>query len=59
VAELVTPRSNLTRFSVAQTCVDHVYRHDRSIRELDYEPIVSYEEAFERTLAYWKGKLAE
>jgi nucleoside-diphosphate-sugar epimerase len=59
LAEVVAPRSNLTRFSVAQTCVNHTYRHDKSIRELDYEPIVSYEEAFTRTLEYWKGKLAE
>jgi nucleoside-diphosphate-sugar epimerase len=59
VAELVAPRSNLTRFSVAQTCVDHTYRHDKAERDLGYKPIVSYEEAFRRTLEYWKNKLAE
>jgi nucleoside-diphosphate-sugar epimerase len=59
VAELVTPRSNLTRFAVAQTCVDHTYRHDKAERDLGYEPIVSHEEAFRRTLAYWQAKQAE
>ncbi len=57
LAELVAPRSNLTRFSVVQTCIDHTYRHDKAERELGYKPIVSYEEAFRRTLEYWKGKL--
>jgi nucleoside-diphosphate-sugar epimerase len=59
VAELVAPRSNLTRFSVIQTCIDHTYRHDKSERDLGYRPIVSHEEAFRRTLDYWKRKLAE
>ena len=59
VAELVAPRSNLTRFSVAQTCVDHTYCHDRTVREFGYRPLVSEEEAFRRTLAYWKDKLAD
>jgi len=59
VAELVAPRSNLTRFSVVQTCIDHTYRHDKAERDLDYTPIVSAEEAFKRTLEYWKAKLAE
>ena len=55
VAEMVAPRSNLTRFSVVQTCVDHTYRHDKAVRELDYTPIVSYDEAFRRTLEYWRN----
>lgn len=59
VAELVAPRSNLTRFSVVQTCVDHTYRHDKAERDLDYRPIVSYEEAFRRTLEYWRAQPAE
>ncbi len=41
VAELVAPRSNLTRFSVVQTCIDHTYRHDKAERDLGYKPIVS------------------
>ena len=55
----MAPRSNLTRFAVVQTCVDHTYRHDKAERDLDYQPIVSYDEAFRRTLEYWSNKLAE
>ncbi len=59
VAELVAPRSNLTRFSIVQTCIDHTYRHDKAERDLGYTPIVSHEEAFRRTLEYWKEELAQ
>jgi nucleoside-diphosphate-sugar epimerase len=59
VTELVARRSSLSRFSVVQTCVDHTYRHDRAERELGYRPIVSRDEAFRRTLEYWKGQPAD
>ena len=59
MAELVAPRSNLTRFAVVQTCVDHTYRHDKAELDLDYTPAVSYDEAFRRTLEYWRDKLAQ
>ncbi len=52
VAELVAPKSNFNRFSVIQTCIDHTYRHDRAEEDFGYEPIVSREEAFRRTLAH-------
>ena len=52
VAEVVAPRSNLDRFAVVQTCVDHTYRHDRAVRDFGYRPIVTAEEAFRRSLAY-------
>jgi nucleoside-diphosphate-sugar epimerase len=51
VAERVAPRSNFSRFAVIQTCVDHTYRHDRAERDFGYQPVVSLEEAFRRTLA--------
>jgi hypothetical protein len=51
VAEVVAPHSNLNRFAVIQTCVDHTYRHDQAARDFGYCPIVSREEAFRRTLA--------
>jgi sterol-4alpha-carboxylate 3-dehydrogenase (decarboxylating) len=57
LAEIVAPRSNLCRFSVVQTCVDHTFRHDRAERDLGYEPIVSFDEAFRRTLSYWRAEL--
>jgi nucleoside-diphosphate-sugar epimerase len=56
VAEKVAPRSNFNRFSVIQTCVDHTYRHDRAARDFGYQPIVSVEEAFSRTLADIRGE---
>ena len=55
VAELVAPRSNISRFSVVQTCVDHTYRHDQAERDFGYRPIVSRDEAFRRTLAHLTG----
>ena len=57
VAEVVAPRVRTSPgFSVVQTCVDHTYRHDKAERDLGYKPIVSHEEAFRRTLEYWKAR---
>jgi nucleoside-diphosphate-sugar epimerase len=56
VAEVVAPRSNFNRFAVVQTCVHHTYRHDRAIRDFDYRPPVSLDEAFARTLADLQGQ---
>jgi nucleoside-diphosphate-sugar epimerase len=52
VAELVAPRSNLNRFSMVQTCVDHTFVDGKARRELGYAPIVSLPEAFERSVAW-------
>jgi hypothetical protein len=57
VAEVVAPRSNFDRFAVVQTCVDHTYRHDRAVRDLDYRPIVTAEEAFRRSVEDLRGQL--
>ncbi len=57
-AELVAPRSNFNRFAVIQTCVDHTFVHRKAMRDLGYHPIVSREEAFNRSLAWlrtWVG----
>lgn len=54
LAEGVAPRSNFNRFAVIQTCVDHTFRHDRAEQDFGYRPIVSREEAFRRTLAYFR-----
>jgi len=51
LAEFVAPTSNLNRFAVIQTCVDHTYRHDRAERDFGYRPLVCREEAFRRSLA--------
>jgi len=52
VAELVAPRSNFNRFAVIQTCVDHTFVHAKAERDFGYRPIISREEAFERSLAW-------
>jgi len=52
VAELLAPRSNFNRFAVVQTCVDHTFVHSKAVRELGYAPVVSREQAFERSLAW-------
>ncbi len=51
LAEVVAPLSSFNRFAVAQTCVDHTYRHERAERDFGYRPLVSREEAFRRTMA--------
>lgn len=51
-AELVAPHSNLNRFSVIQTCVDHTFVDGAARRDLGYEPIVSREEAFRRSVEW-------
>jgi nucleoside-diphosphate-sugar epimerase len=58
VAELLAPHSNFNRFAVIQTCVDHTFVHARASRDFGYEPIVSQEEAFRRTVAWLKEKEA-
>jgi nucleoside-diphosphate-sugar epimerase len=56
VAEMVAPRSNFNRFAVTQTCVDHTFSDAKARRELGYAPIVSREEAFQRSLAWLRGE---
>jgi nucleoside-diphosphate-sugar epimerase len=51
-AELLAPRSNFNRFAVVQTCVDHTFVDRKAAGELGYAPIVSREQAFERSLAW-------
>jgi nucleoside-diphosphate-sugar epimerase len=53
-AEIFAPGSNLNRFSVVQTCVDNTFVHDKATRDFGYEPIVSREEAIERTLRWFR-----
>ena len=55
VAEIVAPHSNFNRFAVIQTCVDHTFVHAKAERDLGYQPIVSRDEAFRRSLAWLRG----
>ncbi|MHA1125358.1 MAG: NAD-dependent epimerase/dehydratase family protein [Candidatus Heimdallarchaeota archaeon] len=56
-AEKFAPNSNFNRFAVVQTCVDHTFVHDKASKDFGYEPIVSKEEAFERTLQWFKDNM--
>lgn len=58
LSELFAPRAPFNRFSVIQTCVDHTFVFDKATRDFGYEPIVSREEAFKRTIAWAREKLA-
>jgi len=55
VAEIVAPRSNFNRFAVIQTCVDHTFVDHKARRDLGYEPRVSREEAFRRSVAWLRA----
>jgi nucleoside-diphosphate-sugar epimerase len=54
IAEIVAPYSNFNRFAVIQTCVDHTFVHTKAERDLEYRPVISREEAFDRSLAWLK-----
>ena len=54
LAEMVAPHSLLNRFSVIQTCVHHTFVHTRATRDFGYTPVVSSEEAFARTVQWFK-----
>jgi len=55
-AEIFSPKSDLNRFSVIQTCVDRTFVHNKATRDFGYEPIVSKQEAFTRTLEWFQKK---
>jgi sterol-4alpha-carboxylate 3-dehydrogenase (decarboxylating) len=58
LSEFFAPHATFNRFSVVQTCVDHTFVFDKAARDFGYEPIVSRDEAFRRTLAWARGTLA-
>ncbi|MBD3190384.1 MAG: NAD-dependent epimerase/dehydratase family protein [Candidatus Heimdallarchaeota archaeon] len=53
LAEKIAPKSNFNRFSVVQTCIDHTFVSKKAREDFGYEPIVSKEEAFERTVEWF------
>lgn len=54
LAEIFAPKSNFNRFAVIQTCVDHTFVSDKTERDFGYKPIVSKEEAFRKTVKWFK-----
>ncbi|NHJ47260.1 MAG: NAD-dependent epimerase/dehydratase family protein [Asgard group archaeon] len=59
IAKFFNPKSVFNPFSVVQTCVDHTFVHDKATRDFGYEPIISKEEAFNRTLEWFKAEEAK
>ncbi|HTP57672.1 MAG TPA: NAD-dependent epimerase/dehydratase family protein [Spirochaetia bacterium] len=58
VAEVFAPYSNFNRFAVIQTCIDHTFVDHKARKELGYSPIVSREEAFQRSVEWLKITLS-
>jgi nucleoside-diphosphate-sugar epimerase len=54
LAELFAPKAKFNRFSVAQTCRDHVFIGTKAEKDFNYKPIVDQEEAFRRTVEWFK-----
>lgn len=54
INEKINPCSNFNSFSIIQTCVDHTFVHHKATRDFGYQPIVSKEEAFKRTVTWFK-----
>lgn len=54
INEKINPRSVFNTFAIIQTCIDHTYIHDKATKDFGYAPIVSKEEAFKRTLEWFK-----
>jgi nucleoside-diphosphate-sugar epimerase len=53
-AEKLAPKSNFNRFAVIQTCVDHTFVSDKAERDFGYKPVISKEEAFKKTVEWFK-----
>lgn len=52
--ERINPKSIFNTFSIIQTCIDHTYVHDKAAKDFGYKPIVSKEDAINRTLEWFK-----
>jgi sterol-4alpha-carboxylate 3-dehydrogenase (decarboxylating) len=54
LAEKINPQTTFCRFAVIQTCVDHTYIAHKAARDFGYQPPVGAEEAFRRTVAWFR-----
>jgi len=54
INEKIHPHSNFNSFSIIQTCVDHTFVHDKATRDFGYQPVVSKEEAFRKTVEWFR-----
>ena len=51
-------RPTVTRFAVDFVCLDFTFRSDKARRELGYAPVYTEEEAFARTIDYFRAREA-
>lgn len=56
ITEKISPQSIFTTFSVIQTCLDHTYSAARAEVDFGYQPIVGKEEAFRKTVEWFKSR---
>ena len=54
INEIIYPQSNFNRFAVIQTCIDHTFIHNKAAKDFGYEPLITKEEAFKRTIDWFK-----
>jgi nucleoside-diphosphate-sugar epimerase len=57
INEKINQASNFNRFAVIQTCVDHTFKSIRAEQDLGYKPLVSRQEAFEKTLEWFSQNI--
>jgi len=54
IRPLYTCRPKMSRFAVTYTCTDYTFTPDKAPRDFGFSPRYSREEAFERTITYFK-----
>jgi len=54
LAEIFATKAKFNRFSVAQTCRDYFFVGTKAAQDFGYNPIVTQEEAFSRTVKWFK-----
>ena len=59
LSEKIGLKSNFNRFSVIQTCLHHTFSSEKAKRDFGFKPIFSKEEAFRRTVNWFKSKLEQ
>jgi nucleoside-diphosphate-sugar epimerase len=56
IAEKINPQSVFNTFSVIQTCLDHTYSAAKAERDFGYKSVVGKEEAFRKTVDWFKNQ---
>jgi sterol-4alpha-carboxylate 3-dehydrogenase (decarboxylating) len=54
ITEKVNPRATFVPFAVIQTCLDHTYSYQTAAADFGYQPIVGREDAFRKTVVWFK-----